>query len=66
VYKFNRSLEICLLCKLIIAHLNPVAQGGVKVKLAAQVMRHTVAASLCSLVSAGKKYFMAFMYDGLL
>jgi hypothetical protein len=66
VYKFDKPHEIALLYKVTNRHLNSVAQSAMKFKLAVRVMSHTAAASLYSLVSAGKKYYTAFIYHVLL
>jgi hypothetical protein len=62
VYKFDKPHQIRQLYRFTDTHLNPVGQNAMKVKLAAQVLSHTVAASKYILVCAGKKYFTAFSY----
>jgi hypothetical protein len=62
LYQFDKPHEIRLHYKLTDSHLNPVSQCAMKVKLAAQVLSHTVAAGLYTLVSAGKKHFTAFSH----
>jgi hypothetical protein len=61
VYKWDKNNVVCLFYKVTDAHLAPVAQDGMKVSLAAQVMSHTVGASLCSLASQGKEHCSAFI-----
>jgi hypothetical protein len=56
LYELDKPNRFRPLYKLTDTHLNPVAQSAVKVSLAAQVMSHTVAADLNTLVSAGKKH----------
>jgi hypothetical protein len=65
-YEFDELSWFLLLYKLIDTHQNPVAQSAMKVSLAAQVMSHTVAASLSTL-AAGKEHSTAFnKFDTLL
>ena len=47
---------ICRQYKLTDTHLAPVTQCAMKVSLAAQVISHTVAAGVYSLVSYGKEH----------
>ena len=61
VYEWDKKNIVHLFCKLTDAHLAPVAQGAKKVSLAAQVMSHTVGASLNSLASQGKEHCSAFI-----
>jgi hypothetical protein len=60
LYELDKPNRFCLLYKLTDTRLNPVAQSVMKVSLAAQVMSHTVAAGLNTLVSTGKKQCAAF------
>jgi len=55
LYKSDRDLPIHMLFKLTDTHLAPVTQCAMKVSLAAQVMSHTVAARLSTLVAYGKE-----------
>jgi hypothetical protein len=55
VYKWGKQNIVCLFYTLTDAHLAPVAQDAMKVSLAAQVMSHTVGASLNSVVSQGNE-----------
>jgi len=55
VYQWDKSNVVHLFYKLTNAHLAPVAQDAMKVSLAAQVMSHTVGASLTSVASQGKE-----------
>jgi hypothetical protein len=48
-------IPICKLYKLTDTHLSPVTQCDMKVSLSAQVMSHTEAAGIYTLVSAGKE-----------
>jgi len=61
VYKWDKYNVVRLFYKLTDAHLAPVAQDTMKVSLAAQVMIHTVGASLCSLASQAKEHCSAFI-----
>jgi hypothetical protein len=54
LYKLDKSRPFCQLYKLTDTHFNPTEQSAMKVNLAAQVMSHTVAASLNALVATGK------------
>jgi hypothetical protein len=58
-YKLDRLGQFHLLYKLSHTHLNPAAQSAMTVSLTAQVMSHTVAAGLSTLV-AGKEHSTAF------
>jgi hypothetical protein len=60
LYELDKTNRLRLLYKLTDTHLNPVAQIAMKVSFAAQVMSHTVAAGLNTLVSTGKKQCTAF------
>ena len=60
VYKWDKSHVVRLLYKITDAHLAPVAQDAMKVSLAAQVMSHTVGASLISVASQGKEHCSSF------
>jgi hypothetical protein len=53
-YEHDKCRLIHQMCKVTDTHLNPTAHSAMKVKLAAQVMSHTVAAGLYTLVTAGK------------
>jgi hypothetical protein len=55
LYKHDKHLLIRMLYKLTKTHLDPVTQCAMKVSLAAQVMSHTVAAGIYTLVSYGKE-----------
>jgi hypothetical protein len=55
IYKQEKHFLIRRLCKLTDTHLAPVTQCAMKVSLAAQVISHTVAAAIYSLVSYGKE-----------
>ena len=55
IYKQEKHFMIRRLYKLTDTHLAPVTQCAMKVSLAAQVMSHTVAAAIYSLVSYGKE-----------
>ena len=55
LYKRDRGLPIRMLFKLTDMHMAPVTQCAMKVSLAAQVMSHTVAAGLSTLVAYGKE-----------
>ena len=61
VYEWDKSNVVRLFYKLTDAHLAPVAQDALKVSLAAQVMSHTVGASLTSVASQGKESFSSFI-----
>jgi hypothetical protein len=56
VYELDKPRPFHQLYKLTDAHLNPTVQCAMKVNLAAQLMIHTVAASLNALVAAGKDH----------
>jgi hypothetical protein len=60
VRKWDKGNIVHLLYKLTDAHLCPTAQCTMKVSLAAQVMSHTVAASLNATASKGKEHCSAF------
>jgi len=60
VYKWVKQKTVRLLYKLTDAHLAPVAQDAMKVSLAAQVMSHTVGATVNSVSSEGKEHCSAF------
>jgi hypothetical protein len=49
--ELDKTTQFCLLY-----HLNPTAQSAMKVNLAGQVMNHTVAAGLSTLVATGKDH----------
>jgi hypothetical protein len=51
LYKQEKNFMICMLYKLTNTHLTSVTQCAVKVSLATQVMSHTVAAGIYTLVS---------------
>jgi len=55
LYKSDRDLAIRMRFKLTDTHLAPVTQCAMKVSLAAQVMSHTVAAGLLTLVAHSKE-----------
>jgi hypothetical protein len=55
LYKHDKDFMICMLYKLTDTHLAPITQCAMKVSLAAQVMRHTVAVGIYALVSYGKE-----------
>ena len=55
LYKHDRDCMIRMLYKLTDTHLAPVSQCAMKASLAAQVMSHTVAAGIYTLVSYGKE-----------
>jgi hypothetical protein len=55
LYKQEKNYMIRMLYKLTDTHLAPVAQCAMKVSLAAQVMSHTVAAGIYTLVSHSKE-----------
>jgi hypothetical protein len=59
LHELNKLSQFRLLYKLSYTHLNPVSQSAMKVSLAAQVMSHTVAAGLSTMV-AGKEHCTAF------
>jgi hypothetical protein len=66
--ELDKTTLFCLLYKLTDTHLNPTAQSAMKVNLAAQVMSHTVAAGLSTLVATGKDhctvcYELFFCYE---
>jgi hypothetical protein len=61
VYKWEKQKIVRLLYKLNDAHLALVTQEAMKFSLAAQVMSHTVGATLNSFSSASKKHCSAFM-----
>ena len=61
VYELDQQNLMCSCCKLTQAHLKPVAQHAMKVSLAAQVMSHTVAATLNTVASQGKEHCSAFI-----
>jgi len=61
VYQLDKSNIVRLFYKLTDAHLAPVAQDAMKVSLAAQVMSHTVGASLNGLASQGKEHRSSFI-----
>jgi hypothetical protein len=56
LYELYKARLFRQLYKLTDTHLNPTAQSTMKVSLAAQVMSHTVAASLKTLVATGKNH----------
>jgi hypothetical protein len=53
LYELDKPTPFRQLYKLTDTHLNPTGQSVMKVKLAAQVMSHTVAASLNAPVATG-------------
>jgi len=55
LYEQGKNFMICRLYKLTDDNLAPVTQCAMKVSLAAQVMSHTVAAAIYSVVSYGKE-----------
>jgi hypothetical protein len=55
LYKRDKPYLIRSLYKLTDTHLGPVTQYAMKMSLATQVMSHTVAAGIYSLVSSGKE-----------
>jgi hypothetical protein len=55
VYKQDKHSLIRMLYRLTDTHLAPVAHSAMKVSLAAQVMSHTVAAQIYSLLANGKE-----------
>ena len=55
LYKHGKDFMICMLYKLTDTHLAPVTQCAMKVSLAAQVMSHTVAVGLYTLVAYSKE-----------
>jgi hypothetical protein len=55
VYKSDRDLSIRMLFKQTDTHLAPVTQCAMKVSWVSQVMSHTVAAGLYTLVAHGKE-----------
>jgi len=61
VYQWDKNNVVRLFYKLTDAHLAPVAQDAMKVNLAAQVMSHTVGASLSSVASQGKEHCSSFI-----
>jgi hypothetical protein len=61
LYKWDKQKIVRLLYKLTDAHLTPVAQDAMKVSLAAQVMSHTVGASLNSIASQSTERCSAFI-----
>jgi hypothetical protein len=61
VYKWDKQKIVRLLYKLKDVHLAPVAQDKMKVSLAAQVMSHTVAATLNSFACTGKEHCSTFI-----
>ena len=60
LYKRDKPFMIRSLYKLTDTHLAPVTQCAMKVSLAAQVMSHTVAAGIYSLVASGKEVSSSF------
>ncbi|PNF39995.1 hypothetical protein B7P43_G15587, partial [Cryptotermes secundus] len=56
LYEIDKTRPFRLLYRLTDTHLNPTAQSSMNVRLAAQVMSHTVAASLNALVATGEHY----------
>jgi hypothetical protein len=56
VYEWDKQNIVHSCYKLTNAHLDPVAQDAMKVSLAAQVMSHTVGATLNTVASKGKKH----------
>ena len=61
VYNWDKQNILRLFYKLTDAHLTPVAQNAMKVRLAAQVMSHTVGATLNAVASQGKEHRSAFI-----
>jgi hypothetical protein len=61
VYRLDQLNLVRSLCKLTEDHLKPAAQHAMKVSLAAQVMSHTVAATLNAVVSEVKEHCSAFI-----
>jgi len=61
VYQWDKSNVVHIFYKLTDGHLAPVAQDTMKVSLAAQVMSHTVGASLSSLASQVKEHCSSFI-----
>ena len=61
LYKRDKPYLIRSLYKLTDTHLTPVTQCAMKVSLAAQVMSHTVAAGIYSLVASGKEVSSFFI-----
>jgi len=57
LYKSDRGLPIRMLFKLTDTHMAPVTQCAMKVSLGAQVMSHTVAAGLTTLVAHSEEQF---------
>jgi hypothetical protein len=55
VYKRDKDCLIRTLHRLTDTHLAPIAHCSMKVSLAAQVLSHSVAAQICSLVTNGKE-----------
>jgi hypothetical protein len=56
LYELDKPRPFRQLYKLTDTHLHPTAQSTMKVRLAVQVMSHTVAAGLNTLVAAGKDH----------
>jgi len=56
LYKRDKHSMIHMLYKLTDTHLSSVTQCGMKVNLAAQVMSHTVAAVIYTVVSHGREH----------
>ena len=60
VYELDKQNIVSLLLKLTKEHVAPVGQYAMKVSLAAQVMSHTVGASLNTVASQGNEHCSAF------
>jgi hypothetical protein len=58
LYELDKPRPFRQLYKLRGTHLNPTGQSTMKMSLAAQVMSHTVAASLSAPVATGKQYML--------
>jgi hypothetical protein len=61
VYNWDKQNIVQACYKLKDAHLTPLAQNAMKVSLAAQVMSHTVGATLNAVVSQGKEHCSVFI-----
>jgi hypothetical protein len=55
LYKHDKHKLICMPYKLTDTNLSPAIRSAMKLNLAAQIMSHTVAAGICSLVSEGNE-----------
>jgi hypothetical protein len=60
-YKWDKQNIVSHIYKLIGAHLSPAAQSAMKVSLAAQMIEHTVEASLNAATFLGKEHCSAFI-----